>query len=65
MLELERLGGLYFNAYEAMLWTGGCPAKTRLRGPMPQGSIAIVRDDCLHVGGTNVDGTCRRAISLS
>ncbi|MCY4608205.1 MAG: phytanoyl-CoA dioxygenase family protein [bacterium] len=32
---------------------------------MPRGSIAVIRGDCLHAGGTNTDGTRRRALSLS
>lgn len=48
-------------------WRGGrLPGEDEIaQAVMPQGSIAIVRGDCLHAGGASTDGTRRRAISLS
>ena len=32
---------------------------------MPAGSMAVIRGDTQHAGGTNTDGSARRALSVS
>ncbi|MDE0238884.1 MAG: phytanoyl-CoA dioxygenase family protein [bacterium] len=65
--DFTRRNGATLVAPGSHRWESGrLPCEGEIaRVVMPQGGIAIIRGDCLHAGGSNIDGTRRRAISLS